>query len=114
MLLIRADLDEIDAGAGDDAVNEIYEDSPSHRSQSGGQFAEVRGKLQFDGHITLRSQQSPVPLASLGDSFHTQLSIWLAKELPNLDTSLLCAVNLGPGDLVSDLHACYLSILDTV
>jgi hypothetical protein len=97
--LIRAGLDELDAGAGD----ETYEDS-----QSDGQLPELRGKLLHDGHVTLRSQQPQVRLASFGDdSFHTRLSVWLAKELGNLNISLPCAVDFGPGDLVSDLHACY-------
>jgi hypothetical protein len=98
--LIRVDIDEIDAEADDGAVDETHEDS-----QSDDQLPELRGKLLIDGHVTLRSRQPPVPLASLGDdSFRIQLSAWLTNELANLDIPLPCAVNLGPGDLVSDLH----------
>jgi hypothetical protein len=106
--LICDQLDEIDA------IGEIHEDLTSHSSQNFVQGPQFCGKLLFDGHITLRSQQSPVSLASLEDSFHAQLSIWLAKELVNLNISLPCAVNFGPDDLVCDVHSCSLSILDTI
>jgi hypothetical protein len=112
--LIHADLDEIDAGAGDDAVDETHESLSLHLSRNNAQGPEVCGKLLIDGHITLRSQQPPTSLASLEVSFRTRLSVWLASELANLGISLPCAVNFGPGDLVSNVHACNLSVLDSV
>lgn len=109
--MIHDHLDEIDASAiDDDAVGEIHEDLTLHLSQNFAQGPELRGKLLIDGHITLRSQQPPVSLASLEDSFHTRLFIWLAKELVNFDISLPCAVNFGPDDLVCDVHARSLSV----
>jgi len=65
------------------------------------QGAELRGKLLIDGHITLHSQQQPIALDSLGDSFHTRLSAWLANQAAILEVSLPCPVNFEPSDQVS-------------
>jgi hypothetical protein len=112
--LIRAHLDEIDASAGDDAAREIREDSSSHSSQSVAQGPEFRGKTVVHGHITLRSRQSPVSFASMGDSFRTRLSVWLAKALADLDIRLPCSVKFCPGDLVSNVHTRYHLSFDAV
>ena len=38
------------------------------------QGPELQGKVFFDGHISLHSQQPPATLVSFGDSFHIHLA----------------------------------------
>jgi hypothetical protein len=113
-LLICAHLDEIDASADNDAAGEIHKDLSLHSSQSIAQGPEFHGKTVVHGHIMLCSQQSPISFASMGDSFHTQLSIWLVKALADLDIHLLCLVKFCLGDLVSNIYTHYHLSFETV
>ena len=65
------------------------------------QGPELRGKVFFDGHISLHSQQPPAPLVSFGDSFHIRLANWLTAELEASSVELPGAIEFGPSDYVS-------------
>jgi hypothetical protein len=105
--LLRGQLDEINASAGDDDVDEIAENLTSGPSQSGAEhdWPELRGKLLLDGHVTLRSRQPTRKLSLMEDSFRTELSVWLGRELVHPEDPSPCPVNLGPDDNVSDVCA---------
>ena len=65
------------------------------------QGPEVRGKVFYDGHIELRSQQPPTAVFSLGDNIHLRLATWLTTELAAIDVQLPGAIVFGPEDNVS-------------
>jgi len=104
--LLCGQLDEINASAGDDKVDEITDlssDPSPGPSVAEHDRPELCGKLLLHGHITLCSQQPTRKLDSIEDSsFYTQLSVWLGHESACLEVPLPCAVNLGPDDYVSD------------
>jgi hypothetical protein len=112
--LLRDQLDEINTDGDDDKVDEIAENFSLDPSQSVGEYVndlpELRGKLLFHGHITLRSQQPARKLSSMEDSFRTGLSVWLGHELARLEVPLLCAVNFGPDDFVSNASVTHVSV----
>jgi hypothetical protein len=105
--LLRGQLDEINASAGDDDINEIAENLTSGPSQSGAEhdWPELRGTLLLDGHVMLRSRQPTRKLSLMEDSFRTELSVWLGHELAHLEVPVPCAVDLGPDDYVSNASA---------
>ena len=96
--------------AGHDNVDEIA-DLSSDPSQSVAEhgWPELRGKVLLHGHITLRSQQLTRKLGLMEDSFRTELSVWLGRELAHLEVPLPSAVDLGPDDYVSNTSAPYAS-----
>ena len=117
MSLLRDQLDEINTNGDDDKVDEIAENVSLGPSQSVGEdvndLPELRGKLLFHGHITLRSQQPARQLSLMEDSFRTGLSVWLGSELACLEVPLPCAVNFGPDDFVSDASVPRVSVFLT-
>ncbi|KAI9434563.1 hypothetical protein F5148DRAFT_1154764 [Russula earlei] len=101
--LMHGQLDEIDETRGDNLVDldKAPEDLPSDPSQNcvHGQYngPELHGKLLFDGHIILHSQQLMVTLGSIGDSLHEQLSNWLCLQAVYLQIpSSYAMINLDP------------------
>ncbi|KAI9431139.1 hypothetical protein F5148DRAFT_1296111 [Russula earlei] len=110
--LMCSQLDEIDETRGDNLVDsdEAPEDLPSDPSQNHvhGQYdgPELHGKLLFDGHIILRSQQPMVTLGSIGDSLHEQLSNWLCLQAVYLQIpSSYAMINLDPDHPVGNALA---------
>jgi hypothetical protein len=79
-VLIRSQIDEHASTTAanqdpdtDSLAHEGSTTAPPSVVQSQG-VKELRGKVFFDGHVSLHSQQPPATLLSIGDDFHTRLA----------------------------------------
>ncbi|KAF8266327.1 hypothetical protein EI94DRAFT_1850454 [Lactarius quietus] len=83
-VLIRSQIDEIDKLNANTLTPD--EESPTHPDLLPGSLSTAQGrglwgKVFYDEHISLHSQQPPVTLLSFGDGFHIRLAKWLTAEL---------------------------------
>lgn len=104
-VLIHSLIDELDASNANietdqniDASSEMPSTNPLSVAQGP---TGLRGKVFYDGHVSLHSQQPPATLLSFGDNFHTRLSNWLRTELAAVGVQLPCNFELTPSDYVS-------------
>ena len=109
-VLIHSQIDECDELARKTATNQDPDtDSLAHEGSTTASLSmvqsqcmkELRGKVFFDGHVLLHSQQTPVSLLSIGDNFHTCLANWLSAELEAIHVQLPCNIELSADDYVS-------------
>ncbi|KAN0128295.1 hypothetical protein V8E53_013879 [Lactarius tabidus] len=81
--LIRSFINELEniAREADEGATDNQE-SPSIDTSLGQPAGpKLRNKVVVDGHLSLQSQQPPVPLLSFGDGFHQIVAGWLPHEL---------------------------------
>jgi hypothetical protein len=102
----------MDASTSDTDVDGDPNDLSSEPLQSVAQGPALRSKVHHSGHITLRSKQPQMTLASLEGSFCAQLSGWLACELAAHGIAPSCTVQFGPDDYVGDSFSSCPSVLE--